>query len=79
MRVSVLVAILVADIGENGTLGAVLVDIDTLVQPAFLDFETVLGVIADVDSLGFVLDGDFANFYTVDFLVRLLRVARNDV
>ena len=78
MGVAILVAVLVAHVGKHRALHAVFVDIDTLVEPRFLEFECVLGVVADFNRgvCGFVFDGDFADFDAIDDFVLFARVFR---
>ena len=76
--VAILVAVLVAHVGKHRALHAVFVDIDTLVEPRFLEFECVLGVVADFNRgvCGFVFNGDFADFDAIDDFVLFARVFR---
>ena len=71
MGVTVFVSVLVAHIGKYGTLSTVFENIDALVEPSLLDFESVLGVIRNIDCLAFVFNFDFADFDTVDFFGRI--------
>ena len=67
MGVTVFVSVLVAHIGKYGTLSTVFENIDALVEPSLLDFESVLGIFRNIDGLVLVFDFDFANFHAVDF------------
>ena len=63
MGVSVLVAVLVTDVGENRSVGAVVVDVDTLVEPRLFRLESGFCVVADVDEAVGTFDFDVADFH----------------
>ena len=74
MGVSVLVAVLVVDVGEYGALNTVFVNVDALVEPCFLELEAVLGVFGNVYGLAFVLNFNIADFDAVDRVAGIFRV-----
>ena len=78
VRVSVLVAVLEAHVGENRALFGGVVHVDALVEPGLLRAESGLRVFADVDGAVGVLvfEGKFADFNAVDFFTGCLRAVR---
>ena len=75
MGVPVLVAVLVADVGEDGAAEAVFVNIDAFVEPGLLRLETRLRIFRDVDGRAFVFDGGFPDFHAVNDLGGVSRLS----
>ena len=75
--VSILVSILVTDVGENRASEAVVINVDTLVEPRFFRLESGLGKFGNIDEAAIgAFDFDVANFHSVDDIagIRFTRV-----
>ena len=74
MGVSLPVAVLVADVGEDGTAEAIFVNIDAFIEPGLLRLETGLRVFRDVYDAG-VFDGNFPDLYAINNFGSIFRLS----